>query len=189
MPQDDSLQIALDRLSHSARQLYDHWAAAFQFGAGNSSLSHAEQQCRRNIDAAERIVEQSLAMQSRWLKFGRELVDAAAANQPALSLCQQPLQLCEQLLRHRSEAWRQCFASARRLDFKLAERALEEARAHTVFSTWSEVSQQALEQRIEWLRAVLPPSPASAASEPEQAEPTVARKSRTPKTSARSVAA
>jgi hypothetical protein len=187
MPQEDSFQIALDRFSHSARQLYDHWLAAFQFGAEGSFLSQAEQHYHRNIDTAERFVEQSLALQARWLKLGREVVEAAGQSTP--SPYEQPLQWCEQVLQHRGEAWQQCFAAARQLDFKAAEQALQGARSQTVLSAWNDISQQALEQRIEWLRAILPQLPADDAVEPKQAAPAATPKSRAVKASARSVAA
>jgi hypothetical protein len=174
MPQQDSLQIALDRFSHSARQLYDHWLAAFQFGVEGSFLSQAEQQYHRNVDAAERVVEQSLELQGRWLKFGREVAEAATASQPALSPYEQPLQWCEQMLQQRREAWQQCFATARQLDFKVAEQALQSAGNQTVLSAWNDMSQQALEQ----LRAILPQPSAGEAAEPKQAEAATAPKGR-----------
>lgn len=166
MPQFNSLHMAMERLSRSAREAQDRWMASLQVAANGNWLRQAEQTYHSNLDTAERLVDQSLELQATLLQNWRQALEALPGSQ-AQTYSSGWMQLWDRALSQRSALWQRWFDSAREADFGAAERLLEARDPAAMMEVMSKLSQEALNRQLGWLESVLPAAQEEPAGEEE----------------------
>lgn len=152
MPQLDQMQVMLERLSTSGREIWERWMAAVETASGAGWVRRAEEAYLQGLDQAQATVERNLRLQAESIESWRKLLEAT----PMAAFSEGMLRLAEQALGQRTELWNKWFETARQMDFRAMERMLDQSGAsHEVMSAFKDISRQAMERQTDWFKSLV----------------------------------